>query len=87
MSTKFVLQTYKLTDIIWRWGWYCMKKKQERIHSTGPTVHSTVTPTLQTVLSVLSVLTVLKVLTVLNVLTVWTVLNVLTVLHIQTVLY
>ena len=57
--------------------------KQERIHSAGPTVHSTVTPTLQTVLSVL---TVLKVLTVLNVLTVWTVLNVLTVLIVLTVL-
>ena len=54
--------------------------KKERIHSAGPMVHSTVTPTLQTVLIVLTVLTVLKVLTVLNVFTVLTVLNVLTVL-------
>ena len=50
--------------------------KQERIHSAGPMVHSTVIPTLQTVLIVLTVLTVLKVLTVLNVFNVLTVLNV-----------
>ena len=60
-----------------------VENQQERIHSAGPMVHSTVTPTLQTVLielTVLTVLTVLKVLTLLNVFTVLTVLNVFTVL-------